>query len=191
MARFRVYKSPLRQFLMGLAGLFLLLAMIDILWAHRITLEPETNDAGARTQRGDSRLLQDIVVGTAFFLAGGALVVVALGGLANPRPVADVGDDGIRLRIRGGRRPASIGWDEIVEIRSAREPGDGPDTRPLLLVLLARPEAWPEEFWGARRTGPWLIVDADSWNKPPDEVVMHARLAMDTWRRTAGADVDP
>ncbi len=191
MARFRVHKSPLRQFLMGLAGLFLLLAMIDILWAHRITLEPETNDAGDRTHRGNSRLLQDIVVGTAFLLTGGALVVVALGGLANSRSVVEVGDDGIKLRIRGRSHPAEIGWDEIVEIRSAREPGDGRNTRPLLLLLLARPDDWPEEFWGARRTGPWLIVDADSWNKPPDEVVMHARLAMDTWQRVHAAAGEP
>jgi hypothetical protein len=183
MARLRVHRSPLRQFLLGIAGLLLLLAAIEVVIAHRITLEPETDDQGRLTARGESRRTQDVVVGTTFFLAGGALIAVALAGLANSRPVAEVEDDEIRLRILGLRDPLRIGWEEILEVRSAREPGDGLHPRPLLLLLLADPVMWPEEFWGARRDGQWLVVDAETWNKPPEEVVMHARLAMETWHR--------
>ena len=41
---FSVHRSPLRQFMFGLAGLILILAAIDIVWAHKLA-EPPTIDA--------------------------------------------------------------------------------------------------------------------------------------------------
>ena len=185
MTRVRVHRSPLRQFLMGLVGLFLLVAAIEIVWAHQLTLDPETDDNGVLTSRGEARRRQDVIVGTAFLLTGGALVVVALAGLVNPRPVAEVDDRQLRLRIAGPQRMLTLGWDEVLEVRSGREPGDGHGTRPLLLVLLRDPDHWPAEYWGARREGRWLVVDAESWTSPPEEVVLHARLALESWHRVS------
>ncbi|NIS30055.1 MAG: hypothetical protein GWN79_05085, partial [Actinobacteria bacterium] len=74
-------------------------AAIEIVWAHSLTLEPETDENGVLTSRGAKRRNQDLIVGTAFFLSGAGMVAVALGGLVNPRPVAVVGDRGLRLRI--------------------------------------------------------------------------------------------
>jgi hypothetical protein len=187
MTRIRVHRSPLRQFLMGIAGLLLLLAAVELVWAHQFTLEPETDDNGVVTARGSKRRNQDLIVGTAFLLTGVGLVGVALGGLVNPRPVAEVDDKKIRLRIAGPQRLMSIDWDDVLEVRSGREPGDGRRARPLLMILLREPDAWPEEYWGARRHGPWLIVDAESWTKPPEEVVVHARLALESRQRAAAA----
>ncbi len=187
MTRLRVHRSPLRQFLMGLAGLLLLIAAIEIVWAHQITLDPETDDNGELTARGEARRRQDYLVGLTFVLTGGGLVGVALAGLLNPRPVAEIDDDGIRLRISGPQASMEIGWQEIHEVRSAREPGDGRRARPVLLVRLRDPESWPDEYWGARRQGPWLVVDADTWSMPPDEVSVHARLAHESWQRAATA----
>lgn len=50
MAGIRVHRSPLRQFLLGLTGLMLLVAAIDIVWTHNISLDPEKDEAsGQRT----------------------------------------------------------------------------------------------------------------------------------------------
>ncbi len=187
MTRLRVHRSPVRQFLMGVAGLFLLVVAIEIVWAHQLTLDPETDDNGALTPRGESRRRQDVVVGTAFLLTGGGLVVIAIAGLVSSRPVVEVDDRHIRLRIAGPQRMLTLRWEEVVEVRSAREPGEGRGVRPLLLLLLRHPDDWPAEYWGARREGQWLIVDADSWAKPPEEVVVHARLALGAWQRASMA----
>ena len=185
MAGIRVHRSPLRQFLLGLAGLMLLVAAVDIVWTHHISLDPETDEAsGQRTPRGESRFRQDVIVGSTFILVGGALVVIAVGGLISPNPVAEVGEVGISLRIAGPNQRVLLGWQAISEVRSGREPDDGTGSRPLLLIRLRYPDAWPEEYWGARRDGPWLIVDAESWNTPAEELVVHARLTMAAFERT-------
>lgn len=188
MTRIRLHRSPLRQFLLGLAGLLLLVAAVEIIWAHQLTKQPETNDAGQLTTRGAASRRQDLVAGAAFILSGGGLVGIALAGLVNPRPVAVVDDDGISLRIAGPQRMLRLDWDDIADVRSASEPAEGRRARPLVLVLLNEPIRWPEEYWGARREGPWLIVDADSWSKPAEEVVVHARLALQQRRRVRAAD---
>ena len=52
MIRLRVEKSPVRQFLAGLAGLVLLIAAIDIVWLHQLSGPPTTNTDGTLTSRG-------------------------------------------------------------------------------------------------------------------------------------------
>lgn len=168
---------------MGVVGLLLLIAAVEIVWAHQFSLEPETDDNGVLTSRGAKRRNQDLIVGTAFILSGGGLVAVALVGLVNPRAVVVVDDDGLRLRIAGPQRSLTIPWDEVTEIRSGREPGDGLRTRAVLLVALRHAEAWPSEYWSARRDGRWLVVDGESWATPPEQVVVHAQLALDAYRR--------
>jgi hypothetical protein len=175
----------LHQFLLGLTGLMLLVAAIDIVWTHNISLDPERDEtSGQRTPRGESRFRQDIIVGSSFIFVGGALVMIAVGGLIRPNPVAEVGEGGITLRIAGPNQRVLLGWPDVSEVRSGREPGDGTGFRPLLLVRLRYPDAWPKEYWGARRDGPWLIVDAESWNTPAEELVVHARLTMAAFERT-------
>lgn len=188
MTRLKVHRSPLRQFLMGLAGLLLLVVAVEVVWAHQYTLDPETDDAGNLTARGIKRRNQDLIVGTAFILTGGGLVGIALTGLVNPRPVLVVGDGELELRIAGPQRTLSVPWDEIVEVRSGREEGEGRGARPLLLIALRDPPSWPNEYWGARREGPWLIIDAESWTTPPEEVAVHARLALEAHRRDATSE---
>jgi hypothetical protein len=183
MTRLRVHRSPLRQFLMGVAGLLLLIAAVEIVWAHQFTLEPETDDNGVLTSRGAKRRNQDLIVGTAFILTGGGLVAVALAGLVNPRAVVVVDDDGLRLRIAGLQRSVTIPWEEIDEVRSGREPGDGRRSRAVLLVALRHADAWPTGYWSARRDGRWLIVESESWATPAEEVVVHAHLALEAHRR--------
>ena len=193
MVRFRVHRSPLRQFLAGLVGLLLLVAAYEIIFQHKVTLEPLTDDNGSLTVRGGKQRNQDLIIGTAFFLAGGGLVAVALGGLINPRPVLVVDDRELQLRIAGPQRMLSVAWDDVLEVRSGREPGDAHRSRPVFLLLLRDPDIWPDQFWGARRDGSWLIVDAESWTRPPDEVVVHARLALESSQRAVAVsenDVD-
>ena len=191
--RFRVHRSPLRQFLAGLVGLWLLVAAYEIIFQHKVTLEPLTDDNGSLAVRGGKHRNQDLSIGTAFFLAGGGLVAGALGGLINPRPVLVVDDRELQLRIAGPQRMLSVAWDDVLEVRSGREPGDAHRSRPVFLLLLRDPDIWPDQFWGARRDGSWLIVDAESWTRPPDEVVVHARLALESSQRAVAVsenDVD-
>ena len=191
--RFRVHRSPLRQFLAGLVGLWLLVAAYEIIFQHKVTLEPLTDDNGSLTVRGGKQRNQDLIIGTAFFLAGGGLVAGALGGLINPRPVLVVDDRELQLRIAGPQRMLSVAWDDVLEVRSGREPGDAHRSRPVFLLLLRDPDIWPDQFWGARRDDSWLIVDAESWTRPPDEVVVHAWLALESSQRAVAVsenDVD-
>ena len=162
---------------MGAVGLLLLVASIDIIWTHTVSLDPEIDTAGERTQRGEARFRQDILVGTTFLLSGGALMAVALRGLVNPRPTCEISERGITLRIAGPQSAITLGWHDVLAVRSGREPNDSKRTRPTLLVLLRDPERWPTEYWGARREGSWLLVNAGSWDTDPEELSLHAGLA--------------
>ena len=55
---------------------------------------------------------------------------------------------------------------------------------------VADTEAYPSAPWGAAWDGNTLMVDADSWNVEPDEVVAHARMALENWRREERAQRD-
>ncbi|MGD2051900.1 MAG: hypothetical protein PVI35_05425, partial [Acidimicrobiia bacterium] len=134
MIRLKVERSPLRQLLFGLAGVLLLLAAIDIAWVHEVSSPPETDADGALTSSGTAEHRVDIIWGTLFLVAGGALALVSFGGLVNRRPVVEVTDEELRLRVAGPSRSIAVPWNEIRSIRSGSDGDDGRIPARVLLV---------------------------------------------------------
>jgi len=177
MSSFKVYRSPLRQFLFGLAGLVLILAAIDIVWAYQLSEPPTTNDDGALTTRGYIDRRGDVMWGTLFLLVGGGTEVVSIVGLLRRRPVLEILDTGIAIRIASGREPMLIPWHRITSVRSGTE--DSPDaaiTPRQLLIEVDDVSRFPEQLWGAEWQGDLLRVDTNSWAETAVEVVVRINL---------------
>jgi hypothetical protein len=183
MIRLRVERSPLRQLLFGLAGVLLLLAAVDIVWVHEVSSPPETDAGGTLTSAGMAERRVDIIWGSLFLVAGGVVALVAFGGLVNRKPVAEVTDDELRLRIAGPSRSIAIPWNEIRSIRSGSDGDDGRIPARVLLVDVADPAGYPASLWGAEWRDSILVVDTDSWEVPAEQVALHANLALEAHRR--------
>jgi len=193
-------RSRVHLVLLGLTGLILLYAALDILagqtidsvgqevlgqeedvaaGSYRFSSPPATDDAGNLTTRGQTQRRLDLVWGSVFIVAGLGLVVVSIKGLIDRRSVAEVTDGGLRLRVLGPNRYQLFPWADIKEIRAAQEPGNGGRTRPVLLIAVDHPEWYPHDLWGAMWTENWLRVDADQWVEPVEEFVVRAHLELD------------
>lgn len=190
MTDLRVRRSATGQFLLGLAGLLLVLTAIDLLWAMVLSEPPETNDEGVMTTRGHSQRRADLVWGSVFLVTGSGITLLALGGLLNEQDVVRLDESGITLRIAGPTRNLTIRWDQVLDVRSTRLEGDGQATRDALVIEVADARHFPTELWGAEWVGATLQVDADSWSVPPDEVAVRAQLALMRARRSSAADTE-
>ena len=121
----------------------------------------------------------------AFLLAGGAgLFGFALTALIRRTPAVSVRDDGLSLALGApGEEPMFVPWSSISFVSSAAEknPNGGYD-RDVLVVDIIDPAGLPAEPWGASWKGNRLVVDAGGWDKPIDEVVIHAGIALDHYQ---------
>jgi len=184
MIHLRVERSPMRQLLFGLAGVLLLLAAIDIVWVHEVSSPPDTDADGHLTSTGTAEHRVDVIWGTLFLAAGGALALASLGGLVSRRPVVEVTDRELRLRVAGPSRSIAIPWNEIRSVRSGSvDDNDGRIPVRVLLVDVADPMQYPGSLWGAEWRDSVLVVDADSWEVPAEQVAVHANLALEEHRR--------
>lgn len=182
MSYFQVTKSPYRQFLIGLAGIILVLAALDVLWLHKLSSPPLEDDSGVVTTKGDAWRRTDLIWGSVFLLSGSALFAVAAAGLASGRPVVELGDDGVRLRLAGPTKTVTIPWDEVVGSRVILVDGDGVQPRPVLSIAVVDPTRYPYELWGAEWVDGRLHVDADGWSDPPEDVAVRIELGREQWR---------
>lgn len=185
MSRYRVAKSPARQLLLGLAGILLLLAAMDILWLHKVSSEPLEDDAGKITTRGEAWRRTDLIWGTLFVVTGTGLFAVAVVGLASGKPVAEITDEGLDLRVAGPQKMVTFPWDDLVGIRSGLVDGDGVRPRRILIVEVEDPTQYPFDVWGADWVDGVLHVDADAWAEPPEELALRMELELEQWRRRA------
>ena len=186
MERFSVDRSPLRQFVMGLVGLLLILSAIELVWVHQITLEPETDDSGQLTTRGQARRRVDLIWGSAFLVTGTGLLLVSLIGLVRHESVVEGTDDGLRLRLAGPQGMISIPWGEVIAVRSGSVSEDGRVAEPVLYVDVEDANAFPADLWGGEWEGNTMRVDAESWAVAPEEVAVRAQIALDRYRRDKG-----
>jgi hypothetical protein len=178
--RFTARRSPIRQLLMAAAGLLLLLAAVDIVWLHELSDPPTTGDDGVLTSKGQTERRTDIVWGTLFGAAGIVLVFTGFGGLLAGRPIMELTDDEIWLRVAGPGSSLGIPWSEVVSVRSGRDyDDDGRIPIPVLLVEVADPTRYPLGLWGAEWEGNVLKVDADGWEVPVEDVVIRSELLME------------
>ncbi|MDJ0923095.1 MAG: hypothetical protein QNJ77_00925 [Acidimicrobiia bacterium] len=177
--RFTTPKSGTRQLLLTAAGVLLLLAALDVVVMHRLSDPPTTDDDGRLTSKGQTERRTDLVWGTLFVVAGGALVTVGAAGLLKGQSVVELDEAGLRLRVAGPMSYLDIPWDDVVSVRSGRDYGDdGRIPTPVLLVELDDRSAYPDGLWGAVWNGNTLQVDADGWEAPVEDVVIRAELIL-------------
>ena len=177
--RFSATRSPVRQLLLTAAGIVLLLAALDIVSLHRLSEAPSTDDNGVLTSKGQTERRTDVIWGTLFGSIGGMLVVVGLGGLMTGRPVVELSDDALRLRVAGPLTMLDIPWEDIVSVKSGRDYEDsGRIPVPVLLVEVANPDRYPKQLWGSVWDGPVLQVDGDSWETSVEDIAIRAELML-------------
>lgn len=174
----RVDRSAIRQFLLGLAGLVLIVVAFDVFSWHILSGPPATNDDGVLTSRGIVHRRSDILWASLFIVSGLTMLGIAIVGLFRREPVVEVTTDALHLRIAGPRRGIAIPWTEIRSVRSGSERGDGAVPNRLLLVDVVDAAPYPPHPWGAEWDGTVLRVDAESWDTPPEEVAVHCNVAL-------------
>lgn len=182
MSRYRVTKSPFRQFLLGLAGIVLVLAAMDILWLHNVSSEPLVNDAGEITTRGQAWRRTDLIWGSLFLISGAGLFGAAAIGLASGRAVAEITDAGLELRVGGPHKTVTFAWADLVAVRSVLAAGDGLHPRPVLVVEVSDPSRYPPELWGGEWIDSAFHADADGWSESPDDLAVRMEIGLEQWR---------
>lgn len=181
--RLRVDRSPVRLFLVGIVGLVLLVAAVDIMWGHWLSTPPDAN-GGVITTRGRAQQRSDYVWGISFVAAGSVLFAGALIALLRRRPTLVLYDDGVEFHVAGPERSTFVPWSDVAQIRSGRDHDeDASRSRDVLIVSLRDRYDLPPEPWGAEWVGGELRIDAEGWQPDVAEVAVHARLAMDEYRR--------
>lgn len=187
-----VHRSPVRFFLFGIVGLILVLAAVDVMWVHRVSTPPETSD-DVLTTRGANQQRADYLWGIPMIVTGAGMFGYSFYSLVKRDPVLVVRDDGVEFWVdKPGREPAFVPWGSIANVYTALDPDpdDGQATTAVVFDLIDT-DALPDEPWDAEWDGSRLKVNAGSWEQRPEEVVVHAMVALEASRRqepVEGAD---
>ena len=105
--------------------------------------------------------------------------MVGLGGLLTGRPVIELRDEALSLRVAGPLSMLDIPWDDIVAVHSGRDfEDDGRIPIPVLMVEVNDRGRYPTELWGAVWNGNVLQVDADGWEASVEDVAIRAELML-------------
>ena len=182
---FVVEKSAVVLFLMGLAGVLLLLTAADLVWLHDVSAAPLVDDNGNITTKGSAWLRTDVLWAATFGVVGVFLVWHALTGLARSRPVGEVTANGLRFRVARGGESVALPWSDVTYVKSLRTAGDGVHRRPVVVVGLADSHRVPYDLRGAQRWGHELHVDAEGWSEAPEEFVVRACIELERARAEA------
>jgi hypothetical protein len=178
---FRVDRSPIRQFLFGVAGLILIITAVDIMWAHKLSEPPSTDANDVVTSRGQIDKRQDLMWGSLFLFVGGATTLASAIGLLRNRPVLEIDENGVSIRLLGASDMMHVPFHRIISVRSATD--DDPDAavRPRqLLIRVNEPERFPKQLWGAEWQGNLLRIDTQGWSETAEEIAV--RLGIDKAR---------
>lgn len=151
------------MWLVALAGVPLVVLATDVLTRRRLTdalrellFRPED------TQIFEPR---DVIWAWVMLIVGVLLVGFGLKELMFPTTVVAADGDGLRLKLSGPFRPATVvSWDAVEDIGSGSVADEG-DRLPVLWVRLSDPDSVPADPWGARwiddRTVALLASDWD------------------------------
>lgn len=181
MNTFRVDRSPIRQFLFGVAGLILIITAVDIMWAHKLSEPPTTDADGAITTRGQIDQRHDLMWGSLFLFVGSATTLVSAVGLLRNRSMLEIDEAGVSIRLLGAGEMMNIPFHRIISVRSGTD--DAPDAavRPRqLLIRVDEPGRYPEQLWGAEWRGDQLRIDTQGWSETAEEIAV--RLGIDKAR---------
>lgn len=177
------FRSPLRLFVVGLAGIILLVAALDVMFLHWLSVPPDGHP-GPLSTRGRAQQRGDLIWGATFVGMGVLMLGWALVELFRRKPVVDVRDDGLFLQIGANQPDVLIPWADISAISSSveQDPFDGAD-REQLIVGIADPASIPAAMAGARWVGNDLYVDAHDWNRRVTEIALAAQGAREATLR--------
>ncbi len=157
----------------GLAGLILVLAAVDIVWAHRVSEPPTTDDSGALTSRGQIDRRHDLMWGSLFLLIGGGTTLVAIAGLVRRRPMLELDESGVSIRLLSANNMMHIPFHRIIWARSASDDTPAAAVNPRqLLIAVDDPTRFPEQLWGAEWQDDVLRIDTDGWTETAEEVAI-------------------
>ena len=184
MTHLEVHRSLVRLFLFGLVGLVLLLASFDIMWVHSFSTPPETRD-GKLTTTGQNQRRADYLWGIPMLISGSVLFGYAVGTLLRRDPVLVLREDGVEFRVGApGSDAAFVPWRDIRDVYSAADPDpDGGAATDVVVFDLAESNGLPDQPWDAQWDGSRLKVNATAWEQHSEEVVVHARVAMEAAHR--------
>jgi len=170
---FSVHRSPLRQFMFGLAGLVLVLAAIDVVWAHKLAEPPMIDAAGNLTSRGQIDRRHDLMWGSLFLLVGGGTMLVAIAGLVRRQPTLELDEDGVSIRLLSANEMMHIPFHRILWARSSSEDSPDASIRPRqLLIGVDDPARFSDQLWGAEWRDNVLRIDTDGWSETAEEIAI-------------------
>ncbi len=173
------YRSSMRLFAVGVIGLILIVAALDIMFFHWLSTPPDGADSVLST-RGQAQQRGDMLWGASLIGIGVILFGTSLIELVRRKPVVDVRDDGLHAEIGAQAPDVLIPWSAVDSVSSTIvvDPYDG-SAREQLVVRLVAPEAVPHALAGAVLNGNELHIDAHDWNRPVTDVALAAQGARD------------
>jgi hypothetical protein len=119
--------------------------------------------------------------GSLFLVAGGGTALASAIGLLRNRPMLEIDESGVSIRLLGASDMIHIPFHRIVTVRSATD--DDPDAaiRPRqLLIEVDDPGRFPDHLWGAEWRGNLLRIDTHGWSETAEEIAV--RLGIDKAR---------
>jgi hypothetical protein len=173
------YRQPFKLFVIGLVGILLIIAAMDIMFFHWISTVPE-GAPDALSTRGRAQQRGDVIWGAALIGMGVLLIGTSLIELFRRQPIVDVRDDGLFAQIGAQQPDVLIPWSQIAYVTSGVETDefDG-SVREQLVIAIKDPAAIPAEIAGAEWVGSELHIDAHDWTRGVTEIALAAQGARD------------
>jgi hypothetical protein len=171
------FRSPFRVFIVGMVGVGLILAAIDVMFIHVVSTAP-TGSPGQLDTRGLAQQRGDIIWGAGMIGMGVILFASSLIELIRRKPAVDVRDDGLYAQIGANNPDVLIPWTDIASVSSTifEDPFDG-SVREHLVVSVIDTKEIPPAISGATWFGSDLHIDAHDWNRSVTDIALAAQGA--------------
>ncbi len=181
--RVLVERSRVRPAVAAAVGIIALVAALDVAVLGWVYPEAETNaETGEYTFDGKAERRGDVGWGIFLGLGGGAMAVWGIRGLSHHRRLLAADDERLVVAIGPpGEEMWSVGWNEVFAIKSAVD-DDETGRVSVLDIELAGDALAPADPRGARVVGDHVLVDAEDWKPPLDEVVGRLQVLLDRAR---------
>lgn len=143
-----IRRSAMRMWMLALAGVPLVVVAVDVLTRRRLT------DAlrAVLFRPDDTQIFEprDVIWAWVMLVCGLILVVFGLKELMFPTTVVEANTLGLRLKLSGPLRPATVvPWSAVDDVGSGSVADDG-DRLPVMWIRLFEPGLIPDQPWGAR-----------------------------------------
>ncbi len=162
-----------------LVGALLLATAYEVAILRKYTELPETNDAGVLTTRGQTQRRTDLMWGGVLGVGGAAMLFAGVGSLVRRSTQFEITDDGLGMNIARGDL-VFIPWEDIVTIGYRGVAGAGSRVRPSVAVQLRDDVRPPGRVSSADMDGQTILLNADMWDIPAEQVAVAASLALAT-----------